>query len=78
MDVLLFPPLLMKCLFYHACQALLAHEKVICCKGKKKKMANHQGKHIVAGEILETVGLNKCIATQTEGMVDCSGLSESF
>lgn len=43
----------------------------------KKKMAKHQEKHIVAGEIVETVGL-KCIATQTEGMVDCSGLSESF
>lgn len=52
MDVLLFPPLFMAlmCLFYHACRALLAHEKVIFARKKK-------GEHIVAGEILETVGL---------------------
>lgn len=73
MDVLLFPPLFMalKCLFYHACQALLAHEKVIFAREKK-------GEHIVAGEILETVGLERVATQSGDCMVVCFGLSVSF
>lgn len=74
MDVLLFPPLFMalKCLFYRACQALLAHEKVIFARRKKKKG------HIVAGEILETVGLERVATQSGDRMVVCFGLSVSF
>lgn len=45
MDVLLFPPLFMalKCLFYHACQALLAHEKVIFARKKKRRTYSRWG-----------------------------------
>lgn len=58
--------------FYHACQGLLAHEKVIFARKKKK------GEHIVAGEILETVGFEGVATQSGDCMVVCFGLSVSF
>lgn len=72
-DGFLFCLLLMtlRCLLYHACQVLLAYEKVIF---GRKKMENHKQKHIIVWEIQENVELKWNTTQSVECLVVCFGL----
>lgn len=71
---LLFCRLLMtlRCLLYHACQVLIAYEKVIFAKKKKKGESSTEG--IIAWEVQETVGLKRSNTQRVECLVVCFGL----